>query len=420
MKNKKKNISYYSSPSGYEFGYENSMSSEFSDIRLLSSNEMHSIYRGVRYGRIWIIKGLNESFRHIDECRQMLRKEFDIMMRVQHDNIVQAHTFEQIEPLGTCIVMEYVNGDSLDEWLRDNHTLPERYQVAVELADACCHISRCGIVHRDIKLENIVISRINGRVKIIDFGLADTDDYTMFKNPAGTEGYISPEQRTLGVPDVRNDVYSFGKVLDHLLPEKRFAKTRKKCVDDIESRITNFEELASRLHSDYNKYRRIWLGIAVVCVIAGVAVYNIVWRESAANANESSFHTDTVAVTAKIPESRTDGAVETVPLAVSAEMTTAVPTAVRRVNAELSEVIARIDGEWNRTAMHYLDTVDPTGDMYPEWSTSQLEIIRNKYLDSLSNYADEETVEQAKNELDKQITKNYRKWHQRRLSIKVN
>ena len=80
-------------------------------------------------------------------------------------------------------------------------------KIAEELMDAVGYLHSKGIVHRDLKPENILITRNGEHLKLIDFGLADSDSYAILKQPAGTSGYMSPEQKVTAVADVRNDIY---------------------------------------------------------------------------------------------------------------------------------------------------------------------------------------------------------------------
>ena len=93
------------------------VSKQFSDLTIEYTSGFNVIARAQRYGRWYMLKGLNDANRDKAMPRQMLRKEFDILIRMQHPNVVQTIGMEQVEGLGTCIVMEYVEGITLKEWL---------------------------------------------------------------------------------------------------------------------------------------------------------------------------------------------------------------------------------------------------------------------------------------------------------------
>ena len=96
------------------------------------------------------------------------------MMRLQHPGVVQAVNMENVAPLGNCIVMEWVEGMTLKQWLEGNTSQADREHVGLQLLDTLAHIHSHGIAHRDIKPSNIMVTSNGKNVKIIDFGLADT------------------------------------------------------------------------------------------------------------------------------------------------------------------------------------------------------------------------------------------------------
>jgi serine/threonine protein kinase len=115
--------------------------------------------------------------------------------------------------------------------------------VAGELAEALAYVHSLGIVHRDLKPKNIMVTRNGERVKIIDFGLADSDRNAVLKQPAGTLSYMSPEQTQGSVPDMRNDIYSLGLILEELQLGRAYKKVVERCLMPIDRRWNNMEEI---------------------------------------------------------------------------------------------------------------------------------------------------------------------------------
>ena len=112
--------------------------------------------------------------------------------------------------------MEYIDGIHLREYLNSkNYNSHVILKILDELCQALSYIHSLQIIHRDLKPENILITRNGSNVKLIDFGLSDTDSYSILKHPAGTLKYASPEQK---VPQTtiynKADIYSLGVILE--------------------------------------------------------------------------------------------------------------------------------------------------------------------------------------------------------------
>ncbi|MCX7046976.1 MAG: protein kinase, partial [Candidatus Sumerlaeota bacterium] len=142
-----------------------------------------------------------------------------------HQNIVK---FKDVMVSGDhppyYIIMEYVEGPSLEDWLRTNPSLAERLEVAAQVADALDAIHACGIFHRDVKPSNILLARRPDgslQAKLSDFGLGTAADAELIKSvylsrvdgTAGTWDYIAPELRKGGKASPQSDLYSLGVTL---------------------------------------------------------------------------------------------------------------------------------------------------------------------------------------------------------------
>ena len=236
----------------------------FTDVEILSTSEVNVVAKAKRYGRWWLLKGLQKEKAQETAYQQRLRKELDLMMALQHQNIVSAVGLEQVEGLGECIVMEYVDGMTLREWMAASPELTHKRRIAEELMDAVGYLHSKGIVHRDLKPENILITRNGEHLKLIDFGLADSDSYAILKQPAGTSGYMSPEQKVTAVADVRNDIYSLGVVFSEM--GIGYASIIDRCKLPIDKRYQNIAELKCAFGNKKVQKRRYVLLVAVVAV----------------------------------------------------------------------------------------------------------------------------------------------------------
>lgn len=252
--------------------------SQFTQVSELPSLSHCRLVKAMRYGRWHVLKGLKPEYAGDVAYTQRLRKELEMMMKLSHPGILQVYGMEQdckdtAVGMNAFIVMEWVDGMTLGEWLAISPSLNQRQRVADEILDAMSYMHRQGVVHRDLKPENIMITRNGSNVKIIDFGLADNDSYAVFKNPAGTELYIAPEQLSSNVADSRNDIYSLGIVLNLMHMGKAYKGVVKKCMMPISARYQSVDEIRGDLERG-KQHRRLvsvaGFAIAVSLVIAGI------------------------------------------------------------------------------------------------------------------------------------------------------
>jgi serine/threonine-protein kinase len=152
------------------------------------------------------------------EYRERFVHEAEAAGRLSHPGIVTIYDVgEEPETRAPYIVMEFVNGPSLEKLLSDHdHTLPMEHalQLTLELAEAldCAHGQ--GVVHRDLKPANILITE-DGHAKIADFGIAKLNlaNLTLGRRTLGTPAYMSPEQLNGDEVDGRSDLFSLGVIL---------------------------------------------------------------------------------------------------------------------------------------------------------------------------------------------------------------
>ena len=177
--------------------------------------------------------------KHFTQDRKHLRRfqqEALTVAALSHPNVCTIHEVIETAEHRHCIVMEYVEGMTLRQRLAEKRmSVSDALEIAIQVASALSSAHAAGIVHRDIKLENIMVRR-DGYVKILDFGLAklterdlsiDAEAQTQMlisTTPGvvmGTVYYMSPEQAR-GIPvDARTDVWSLGVVLYELVTGKK-------------------------------------------------------------------------------------------------------------------------------------------------------------------------------------------------------
>lgn len=192
------------------------------------------LFTAVRYGKTYTLKTLKPDFAYTPVYRQALTKEFEIGIKLDHPYIRSTIGMEDVDGLGACIILEYVDGETLASALKGGRVdaaLGRR--IAVQTATAVAYLHSKQMVHRDIKPANIMITHNGHNVKLIDLSLADSDAYCVLKTPAGTRGYIAPEQLMPGAKaDTRADIYSLGVVMAEIARhtgDKAMAGLARKC-----------------------------------------------------------------------------------------------------------------------------------------------------------------------------------------------
>lgn len=209
------------------------LDNKFTDIELLYSNPAtHSeLYEATRFGKRFILKALKQEYRTNNLYRGMLLNEFDVGYSLSHQNIAQTLSYECVEPLGEVIIIEYVDGITLRQALEKGRLSSAiTRKVIAELCDALHYMHSLQVVHRDIKPENIMLTHNGHNVKLIDFGLACIDSQTLFKQPAGTRRYASPELLDGKHVDNRSDIYALGAIITLLAHTARERRVAKRCL----------------------------------------------------------------------------------------------------------------------------------------------------------------------------------------------
>ena len=189
------------------------------DLELVhtSENGFNVLYRGCKNGRFFIYKALKPEYRGNPIYEDLLKKDFGIGFSLSHSNICQYYAMIDHHEIGRCIVMEWIDGCTLEDMIiRKAIDKGLARKIICEVCDALSYIHSKQIIHRDLKPENILITHNGKNVKLIDFGLSDTDSYNIFKTPAGTRIYASPEQKSGKSADNRSDIWALGMIMNEV------------------------------------------------------------------------------------------------------------------------------------------------------------------------------------------------------------
>ncbi|GAB4125869.1 MAG: hypothetical protein Fur0040_08290 [Sideroxydans sp.] len=190
----------------------------FSIVELLGVGASSNVYLAMEQKTLASValKQLRKTCRTPAHYR-LLENEIRLAARVAHDNVARLVGSDMHEPSGPYLLLEYVRGVPLIRHQHPDTLLPLRTVVSIgeQIGRALAHCAEMGIVHRDVKPENLILMP-NGRAKLIDFGCA-IESGTTGEMVAGSLAYMPPEQLQGEVLDARTDIYALGAVLYRLL-----------------------------------------------------------------------------------------------------------------------------------------------------------------------------------------------------------
>ena len=206
-----------------------SLELEYELIRELRQGGMAGVYlaRNRRTGKLVAIKAIRGRYLDDTDAVQRFAREARTVAGLEHPNIVRTEAIEQIGDRAVAIIMEHIPGGTVRDRLRERGALGAEEAEAIlrDVANALGYAHRRGIVHRDVKPENIFLDDRRGRALLSDFGIARKVDgdagITLLGAALGTPQYMSPEQIDGQVVDARSDIYSLGVLGWELLTGRR-------------------------------------------------------------------------------------------------------------------------------------------------------------------------------------------------------
>ncbi len=201
----------------------------FYDYKLIytSATGYSAVYKAKKNNKYFALKAIKKELGNTTRYNELLKREFDIMSNVQSPYCVECWDLITDSNIGLCIVMQYVDGVTLTEWTKEQHSNAEKQRVLLEILDAVSDLHNLQIIHQDIKPDNIIITKIGAHVKLIDLGLSDNDTYIQ-KGRGFTDEFASPEQKAGSQSGISDDIWALGHIIDALFPNK-YSNVKKKC-----------------------------------------------------------------------------------------------------------------------------------------------------------------------------------------------
>ena len=260
-------------------------------------------YRGAGYSILFTVisgerklflKALNQKQGASAENLARLQREYKILEQLYgNEHIVRCIGWCEDAEVGPCIVMEYVDGETLTDYLKTHPSNKEKKRVLNELLDAVGFIHKHQVVHNDLKPENILITHNGHNVKLIDFGYADCDS-SIDKATGGTKAF-APELTRRETTSVASDIYSLGFIIKLLFPN-RYGWVVRKC---------QRKEAAKRYHriSEIGKaIRRREIGIWLALVALAMALIVLSWPMKKVEDDSASTQMESVPQVVAAPD----------------------------------------------------------------------------------------------------------------------
>lgn len=241
------------------------------------------LYRVRKAGKYFVIKTPKEES---GQSIALLQREYELSIGKSHPNIVSVFTYEHSTIVGPGIVMEYVDGRTLAEFLAEKPSSAQLRRVLEQLLQAVSYIHRCGLVHNDIKPDNIMVTRADNSVRLLDFGLSDNDAFYLARTLGCTPQYASPELQARSQEiDTRSDIYSLGVIMKEMFGS-RYSRISARCTQhDKEKRYANAEELLSAFNHRGRPLKVamvLFVAILVLLPLVGYVVASLTERRQVA------------------------------------------------------------------------------------------------------------------------------------------
>lgn len=192
-------------------------------LQKIGEGGMATVYRGrhATLQRDVAIKVLHPHLSSSTRNRKRFAREARAIEHLRHDNILEIFDYSGVDTSDCYIITEYVEGETLTELMNRCNRVPSEVAVLIGLAltDALAYAHRAGILHRDLKPDNVMV-RADGKVKLMDFGIArflDESQLTLTGALVGSPAFMSPEQAREESLDTRSDLFSLGTLLYYLV-----------------------------------------------------------------------------------------------------------------------------------------------------------------------------------------------------------
>lgn len=244
---------------------------------VIKSKGVYLFVKTTRDGATVMLKALKSEYKDKSQYQALLRKEFETVSKLDHANIVKEIELIDDPKYGKAIVEEYVDGRSLSDYLKENHSVEEKLNIVRQIASAVGYANQRNIQHRNLKASNVLIAKQGDQVKVIDFRMPFSDDLHVGYS---SMAHVSPELKdgTVAI-DARADVYSLGVLMKQMgLPEDYNGLIDKCCSYNRGDRYMDMDSMVADLDGGSGsgpstKRMTVLAAVVVVLIVVVVAFF---------------------------------------------------------------------------------------------------------------------------------------------------
>ena len=265
---------------------------------VIKSKGIYLFVKTTRDGATVMLKALKSEYKDKSQYQTLLRKEFETVSKLDHANIVKEIELIDDPKYGKAIVEEFVDGRSLSDYLKENHSVEEKLNIVRQIASAVGYANQRNIQHRNLKASNVLIAKQGDQVKVIDFRMPFSDDLHVGYS---SMVHVSPELKdgTVAI-DARADVYSLGVLMKQMgLPEDYNGLIEKCCSYNRGDRYMDMASMVADLDggsgSGPSTKRMATLAAVVVVLIVVVVAFFALQHKSAERQTATQEQTDSTA-----------------------------------------------------------------------------------------------------------------------------
>ena len=253
----------------------------YTEYKVISSQGYCMIVKCRKGDQTVVLKTLKDAYRERALLRNALKREFKQCQRLNHSGIVRYQGLVEVDGYGLCIEEEYVEGRTLQAYLKESHTDDEKLGIINQIADALRYAHQQGVIHRNLKPSNVLVANQGDYVKLIDFCVLSPEDV---KLTADTTRFMAPEikDETMAA-DGTADIYSLGTIMKVMGLTLAYSDVIKRCCAFKRSdRYSNIDEFLADLNNEGPSFTMPKIGkgtvmlalIAAVVIGVGILLYN--------------------------------------------------------------------------------------------------------------------------------------------------